>query len=495
MKRTQASMTIYFSLAMVVLIPLITGAILSAKVSAGRMQAANSVDQAMFSLFARYDRQLQKEYDLFFLNAGKDGGGPEIASCITLLEEAMNYGLQPDKGRKILGGKNLLRLEREGTSVTAYTLATDAGGIPFEAQAVQAMRQSAALDAVNLLKEKLTVRERVEKEGQQYLENASAASYGDIQDAAEEAAEAREAAEEEGSVVEEETTVEIPEGFRNPLPVLYRLYRKKMMDLVVPDPGGISAKKVNKKTLVSQRSLARGMGMIDATGAADGLDNMYYLAWVTEHFSTYANPSETSGLAYQMEYLLKGKYSDKDNLTAVIRDLMKVRQAVNMLCLYTDGGKSAELSTLALLIATVLCIPPAEPIIKAVLAALWAYAESLVDVRALLEGKKVALVKTVETWQTDPQDLAESGGDIQRLTLDAPGGISYGEYLGTMIFAMQRKTLTQRAMDMVESSVRGSGREGFRLDACIGAMSVETEIRSERKVSFPVEAQLSYMDL
>ena len=492
---TKAGMTIYFSLAMVVLIPLFGGAILSAKVSAGRMQAANSVDQAMLSLFARYDRQLQKEYDLFFLNAGRDGSGAEIGSCIALLEEAADYGLKPNKGRAILGGKNLLRLERESTAVTAYTLVTDAGGIPFEAQAVQAMRQTGALDAVSLIREKLTIRKGVEAEGKQYLENASADGYGEIEEAAEEAQEADVEEAEESVETEEEEEVIVPEGFRNPLPVLYRLYRKKVMDLVVPDQGGISGRKIDRRSLVSQRSLASGMGMIDATGAADGMDNLYYIAWVISHFGHYAEPAEHCGLAYQMEYLLKGKYSDKENLTAVIRDLMKLRHAVNILCLYTDTEKSAELSSLALIIATVLCIPPAEPLIKAVLAVLWAYVESLVDVRALLEGKKVALVKSFDTWQTDPEDLAESGGDIKALTVDAPGGISYGEYLGTMIYVLERRKLTQRAMDMVESQVRSSGREGFRLNACIAAMGIEMKIRSEKKVTFPVEAELSYLDL
>ena len=38
------------------MVSLIMWSITSVKVSAGRMQAANSVDQAMFSLFARFDR-------------------------------------------------------------------------------------------------------------------------------------------------------------------------------------------------------------------------------------------------------------------------------------------------------------------------------------------------------------------------------------------------------------------------------------------------------
>lgn len=60
---------------------------------------------------------------------------------------------------------------------------------------------------------------------------------------------------------------------------------------------------------------------------------------------------------------------------------------------------------------------------------------------------------------------------------------------------MQRRTLTPRAMDLVESTMRCNGREDFRLDACITALSVEMNIRSERRVTFPVEASIAYLDL
>ena len=50
-------------------------------------------------------------------------------------------------------------------------------------------------------------------------------------------------------------------------------------------------------------------------------------------------------------------------------------------------------------------------------------------------------------------------------------------------------------MDMVELRVRLSGREDFRLDACINSLETETEIRAERRVTFPVTKELSYADL
>ena len=136
---------------MAALLPLVLGAIVSVKVSAGRMQAANSVDQAMFSLFAHYDRQLARDYGLYFLNAGSEGSDVDLYSVVSFIEEAMDYVLNPKKGRLLAGGQNLLHLERESCAVTSYTLATDAGGIPFEAQASLAMQQTAVIESISSL--------------------------------------------------------------------------------------------------------------------------------------------------------------------------------------------------------------------------------------------------------------------------------------------------------------------------------------------------------
>ena len=68
---SRGSITVYAALMMCALVPLFFAAILSVKVKAGRMQAANSVDQSLFSLMAHYDRQLVRDFDLFFMLSPK----------------------------------------------------------------------------------------------------------------------------------------------------------------------------------------------------------------------------------------------------------------------------------------------------------------------------------------------------------------------------------------------------------------------------------------
>ena len=488
----RASVTVYFSLILILMVSLIMWSITSVKVSAGRMQAANSVDQAMFSLFARFDRQLMKEYDLYFLDAGQNGNDADIGACVSMLEDAMEYILHPNKGFSLFGSKNLLNLRREGTVVTDLTMATDAGGIPFEAEAVRAMKDAPVTSIINTLFERENTRQMVENSGTGLLDQAGSQDYGAVEQESAQVIEEREEAIENGEPVDE---YYIPENFINPIPVLFDLYFTAVMDLVVPDPYSISERWVDPNSLVSHRNLSAGIGVIDATGSASWFDQISYVAWMMAHFGNYLHPDQQCALAYQQEYLLEGRDSDRDNLKHIINKLMLLRQAVNILCLYTDSIKVGELSSLSGIISCLLFVPWLEPAIQGTLSFLWAYAESIVDVRALLQGKKVALVKTSMTWQTDPEDIARAGLWMGNLELDAPDGMNYEQYLASMLLLVNRKDLTPRAMDLVESHIRKTGRPDFRLDSCIYALGVDVTIRSEGRVTFPVHKELSYGDL
>ena len=64
----RGSISIYLSLTMLVLTALLAAVFYSVRAQAGRMQLANSVDQALFSTFAQYDRDLLENFDVFFIN-------------------------------------------------------------------------------------------------------------------------------------------------------------------------------------------------------------------------------------------------------------------------------------------------------------------------------------------------------------------------------------------------------------------------------------------
>ena len=72
----RASITVFMSLILALILSLITTSITAVKTAAARSELSNAADQAMFSLFAHYDRTLMEKYDVFFVNGsfGGDGG-------------------------------------------------------------------------------------------------------------------------------------------------------------------------------------------------------------------------------------------------------------------------------------------------------------------------------------------------------------------------------------------------------------------------------------
>lgn len=492
-------MTVFMSLIMTVMTALILTAVMSVKVSTGRMHSANALDQALYSLFARYDRQLEEDFDLFFINADRDGSGPDTAGVIREIEDAAEYILHPAKGSLPGTGKSYLTLAVESCGLTGYTLATDAGGAPFAAQAAESVKDTALLQGFSFLRDKVRSAKSTERFGEEALKETKDISLPALIRKSEEAKAEREArrkeAEENGEFYIEEVP-DIPENFRNPLPVLEWLKHRSVLKTVVPPDRTISKRKANLKTFVSGRNLSSGMGVIDTTGGLSPVaDGLAFRAYILGHYSSFLSPSEYSALGYQIEYILCGKKSDEKNLKSAVRKILLMREAANIACLYTDPGLSSSLSETSLIIGSLLLIPEAAPLIKLLLAAGWAYAESLTDVRALLEGKHVPYVKTGSSWQTDLSELTAARGDLSVLTKDVPGGMEYTEYLGVLLMTAPYSKLILRAMDMTESEIRGSGRPAFRLDSCIGAVSASIDIRSENRVTFKVEETMDYRQL
>ena len=102
---------------------------------------------------------------------------------------------------------------------------------------------------------------------------------------------------------------------------------------------------------------------------------------------------------YELEYILAGKESDKENLESVVKKLLLLRFVPNYAYIQTDSAMKAEAEAAAATLCTLLAVPPiTEAAAQGILLA-WAYGESIMDLRSLLKGNRVPLVKSKESWQ------------------------------------------------------------------------------------------------
>ena len=194
--------------------------------------------------------------------------------------------------------------------------------------------------------------------------------------------------------------------------------------------------------------------------------------------------------SYEVEYLLEGKTSDQENLEAVLNKLLLIRMGLNFVYLQTDTAKQAEAGAMALALATAVALPMLEPVVKQVLLAAWAFGESVMDLRSLMSGKRVALVKTAENWQLSLSSLMKMGtSEDTQEGADVTDGWDYKSYLRMLLFLENGDHLTMRTLDRVEQNlIYEKGLAFFRADACVTKLRLQNlvQIRNGLSYEFPL---------
>ena len=184
----------------------------------------------------------------------------------------------------------------------------------------------------------------------------------------------------------------------------------------------------------------------------------------------YAQIAEHT-LDYEMEYLIGGKNADQENLKAVVNRLLLMREGANLLYLETNPTKSQEAMDVALALTSAFANPElAEPVKHAILAA-WAYAESISDVRILLNGGNVSLIKSDVQWHTDLKHLGDTLNTLEKNTEQE--GLSYGGYLQLLLWTMLNEKISQRSMNLIEQNT------GVCMNQMVGKIKCSVEYEAQ----------------
>ena len=211
------------------------------------------------------------------------------------------------------------------------------------------------------------------------------------------------------------------------------------------------------------------------------------MSYLTEHFANISNAKETSALLYEQEYLLSGCSSDRENLEKVCRRILSIRMVANYAYLLTDSIKQAEAEALALTLCSLLTVHGITEVVKHAILLGWAYGESIVDVRTLLKGKKVAAVKSADTWQLQLSNLVKLGTDEEVVNeIDAPGGLNYQTYLTGLLFMQNKEVLSMRSLDLIESNLH------IKADECMTKIEIKSRATLRRGVKDSFTTSFQY---
>lgn len=519
----KGGITLFLSLMLIVMLTVIEMSYLCVQTAAGRAQLANAMDQAMLSLFSRYDRDVLDKYDLFFLNAG-DGENLRMEILADAFEDAAGYILEPGKNLGNLRGKNLISCRIKETAVTDYLLASDFNAGVAADQAVRYMKKTAALQGLSLTKEWLTGTEETEKAESYGKSIEEAHPAGDYQELLEEALANGQSAETESSDGENrQPSPDVPETAKasgqndgngmtdgsadsgeisgaqalKSVMSIEKLRKTSVLNLVCRNVRNISERKVSKEAFLSSRSREKGMGTVEMT---EDLSSAEAALWLNEylvtHFGSCLSPETGEGLRYPLEEILQGKASDIKNLEAVATKLLLIREGVNFLYIRQDAGLTGQARSAALAISSLLLMPEIADGLEAVIEVGWAYCESLLDVRTLLDGGRIPAFKTMDTWQISTlTDMMDFQNRMDELRHKNGSGLGYRDYLRIFLAMLSMDKKCTRMADMLEHEIRADGRESFRLDHCLSALGLEVRAESAGGIILSGEKSMSYYQL
>ena len=443
-KELKGEITIFLSLIFILLLSLVSALIESASIRIARNNRRADLSLALESVFAEYDVKLFETYHIFALEGAY---GTDSFSYETILERLRYYGA--DSTENEIGGARFL---------------TDGSGQEFYRLAVQYEADFTGLDHV-LGKEESKFWE--EKEGQ-------TAEY-----------------EEETKEILEEITGKLGDAGEtlpeegNPIQLFSNWKQTGILSLLISDTSQLSNKALSLEQLPSQRQLREGVGTVASQEMVAGLaGKALFGSYLSKHFSCYTNCKAEQKLSYEMEYLIGGKKSDKENLEQVLGKMLLLRFPINYIYLFSDTAKQAEAEAMAAGLCTVLTVPGITELVKHAILLAWSYGESVMDLRTLIKGEKVASVKTAENWQLQLSSLAHLPEVTETQTQEE--GLSYEEYLKILLMLGEKETMSMRALDLIENQLQ------LPMDHCITNLRVTSTCSLRRGLFYEFETSFAY---
>lgn len=480
--KLKGSVTLFLSLLLAVILGVFQVLFQSLRIAGGRVQAEAGVEEGLYSVFSGYHRELFDRYRVFFLDAGYGSAGfrPEI--MLNIVETSLEQSCYSGKR------ENLWNCTREMSAVTGYTLATDNNGAAFYEQAVDYMKDTLGIQGIQLLADQLTQQKSTVEEQKIQGDYDSAKEAQEVYEQKKEEQMAGETGlpgDEQQTQADPDPTaaplVEVPAGFQNPLDIIRQVQNMGLLGLVFPADRQLSQAEVRLEELPSHRQLECGMGMGIAVPEEGITEQLLFLQYMMEHLGCFGEEQAQEGLRYQLEYVIGGKDSDKKNLEFVVKELLAVRTAANMVHLLTDTGKQAQAHQMAMVIGSAVGLPFLESVISLALQAAWSFGESVLDIRCLLDGGKIPLVKDAGSWQLSLENLSKILELLNQEPDTGDEGMTYQQYLRLLLFMKSGQTRLERTMDMAEQQIRAGGQENFSLDRCVYSLEVEMKIRCENR--------------
>ena len=477
-----AYLTVWLALCLMLVLSLFLVLIDGARRNGGRLEVECVTDISLQSIMAEYHRELMKQYNIFAIDASYGTGTCSKENTESNLKAYLEKNLSLDD---ILLSqffyRDFLGLKLKKAELPKVSILTDDKGAVFREKAAEAFGDDVGLGLLKDIQEWMQVIEvngldNSDIEEEKHNLDTEVESYN-------------------GIYIEEEEDEWFPFYVDNPTAALEEKRSLGILKLVMGDEGQLSQKVLTLDHLIMNRiqqgTVNQGnMKLSKQSGLESMAERVLFQEYLLKYMGRYGCEQEEDVLKYQVEYLVSGKGSDVENLRSVAGRICAIREAANALYLLSNNEKRMEVQLIAEVVSALLWVPELAPILEAAILLGWAFAESVYDVKSLLDGGRIPLIKSDEDWHYSLSSAL--WGDLQEETREG-SGMSYADYLRVFMMFTDLETLTGRAMNMVEADIRSTpGNAAFRLDGCLVQVEADIQIDSEFGYQYTITRQAGY---
>lgn len=197
----------------------------------------------------------------------------------------------------------------------------------------------------------------------------------------------------------------------------------------------------------------------------------YIISYIEDCFSFYgSSDKKDNALLYEVEYLISGKNSDIDNLKRVANYILLLRFINNYIFTGKDTQMKMQINTMASAITGVMGMPQTMKAVQVLIRMAISYGESLLELHTLFSGGEVPLIKDKTTWNLTLKTMAEQLRNKQ-IVKKGKKNISYKDYLKLFLLTKgNSRTVCYRMMDIMQENI-ASKEPGFLMENCLFSYS------------------------
>ena len=248
-----------------------------------------------------------------------------------------------------------------------------------------------------------------------------------------------------------------------------------IISLVLPSDRYLSLGSVDKSFFPS--SLTNNISAKES----DPVDNLLLNEYSARFFADFSDNADKE-FAYELEYIYAGFDTDKANLSATLTDILALRTGLNYTHILSDSEKMEQVSNLALTIAGRAGFPKLSVLISFLIISVWSLAESVADIKALLNKEKVAFFKTKEDWRLGLDSLMSSPKSVLDDMDKKERGLDYESYIKYLLLMIESNSRDYRMMDMMQNNISDKEAD-FKMESMIYASKIKVYAKSYRVFS------------